>query len=138
MKAQDLRLGNYINALEDYDQAIASQVIALSSGDADIDEYGNRILFYTLNGEYAPEQCTVEGIPITSDWLVRLGFEEGSDDYGFLDNDYSIEFIVLKDCMSVLFRYYDDSICFSLDHIKYVHQLQNLFFALTGKEITTS
>ena len=129
MIAHELRLGNYINALDDYDQAIASQVIALSDGSAYIDEYGNRVLFYTLNGEYAPEQCSIEGINITEEWLKGFDF-----DLGWII-EHNTEFICL-------FRE-GDSFYYSADMhhhtsvpIKYVHQLQNLYFALTGKELT--
>lgn len=129
MIAHELRLGNYINALDDYDQPIASQVIALSDGAVDIDEYGNRMLFYTLNGEYAPEQCTIEGIKITEEWLVKLGF-----DLGWAIEHNTEFFCLFQDGDS--FYYSADMHHHASAPIKYVHQLQNLFFALTGNELT--
>ena len=131
MIAHELRLGNYINALDDYDQAIASQVIALSDGAAYIDEYGNRVLFYTLNGEYAPEQCSIEGINITEEWIKKLGFEEDSIiEKRFNNGDYQVYFF--KDDDYIYFRQVGSTIA----KIKYIHQLQNLYFALTGNELT--
>ena len=131
MIAHELRLGNYINALDDYDQAIASQVIALSDGAAYIDEYGNRVLFYTLNGEYAPEQCSIEGIKITEEWIKRLGFEEDSIiEKRFNKDDYQVYFF--KDDDYIYLRQVGSTIA----KIKYIHQLQNLYFALTGEELT--
>lgn len=131
MTAQELRIGNYINALDDYDQAIASQVMALSDGVADIDEHGNRVLFYTLNGEYAPEQCSIEGINITEEWIKRLGFEEDSIiEKRFNKDDYQVYFF--KDDDYIYLRQVGSTIA----KIKYIHQLQNLYFALTGNELT--
>lgn len=129
MIAHELRLGNYINALNDNDQPIASKVIALSDGAVDIDEYGNRILFYTLNGEYAPEQCSIEGIKITHDWLDNLGF-----DIGWII-EHNTKFICLYQ-EGDSFYYSADMHHHTSALIKYVHQLQNLFFALTGEELT--
>lgn len=131
MKPQDLRIGNYINALDDYDQAIASQVIALSSGDADIDEYGNRILFYTLNGEYAPDQCKIEGVKITEEWLVKFNF-----DLGWIIEHNTESFCLIQ--QGVNYYYSADMHHHTSRPIEYIHQLQNLYFALTGKELSIS
>jgi len=71
----------------------------------------------------------IEFIPLTEEWVLKLGFKnktiyikgiclylvnEGMSG-GFQDNEYGIN------------EYVD---------IKYVHQLQNLYFALTGEELT--
>lgn len=68
-----------------------------------------------------------EPIPITPEWLERLGFINDSGDYykdGFCIDTFSDSnhFWLLS----------------SYEHhtkIEYIHQLQNLYFALTGKEL---
>jgi len=75
-----------------------------------------------------------EPIPLTPDWLDRAGFEEFDDDGGY----------ELKSDMAIQLHYAylsDDGYDFIFDtqfivRIKFVHQLQNLYFALTGKELT--
>jgi hypothetical protein len=64
-------------------------------------------------------------IPLTSYWLVKFGFEENSTSF---TNSIGFPCIVkLKKQSNYLFY---DSI-----QIKHVHQLQNLYFALTDKEL---
>jgi hypothetical protein len=73
-------------------------------------------------------------IPLTEEWLARFGFV--SDDYfgrvlycnGYLSN---IRFYNGECVMRV--RGSNDV---RLPKIEYVHQLQNLYFALTGEELT--
>ncbi len=67
---------------------------------------------------------TVEPIPLTKKWLKALGFEK-KPGYYILDR------FVLLDCV-------DGFLLGDIDlnvKIKYVHQLQNLYFALTGEEL---
>ena len=74
-----------------------------------------------------------KGIPLTDDILVRCGFEK-CDDY-FLPNGvikYSNRIMKLVENIDV-FLVLD--IDFHVE-IKYLHQLQNLYFALTGEELT--
>ncbi len=67
-------------------------------------------------------------IPLTEEWLLRFGFEWYGRITGWTINEHSInekngcfEFCINKE--------------FSVE-LKYVHQLQNLYFALTGEELT--
>jgi hypothetical protein len=69
-------------------------------------------------------QILPEPIPITSEWLERLGF------VNHRKNIYSKE--------GINFIHYKEGVIYLAGprHINlfYVHQLQNLFFALTGHE----
>ena len=74
-------------------------------------------------------------IPLTEEWLLKFGFEKLTDKKnGFKSNSYTytkgILFIVhLNDkLLSVNFWQGNEK--------KYVHELQNLFFVLTGEELT--
>lgn len=70
---------------------------------------------------------------LTDEWLERIGFK--NDDGSF----------ILKDNIGEITRYYYDgwNMTFEFEFsssivygIEYVHQLQNMYFALTGKELT--
>lgn len=62
-------------------------------------------------------------IPLTEEWLLKFGFEKGSLIYFNLNGE-----IVFKGDNA--FRYFGLTV-----QLKYVHQLQNLYFALTGQEL---
>jgi hypothetical protein len=77
----------------------------------------------------------IEPIPLTEEWLLKFGFEIDDSEW-FKDDD---EIVYQK-------TYKDYSICVSnkgvvyngvySQKIKHVHSLQNLYFALTGEELT--
>lgn len=66
-------------------------------------------------------------IPLTEEWLLKFGFNKfkGNNTDCFLD-DFETS------CNMELFFWKGTQI----KNIKYVHQLQNLYFALTGEELT--
>lgn len=70
---------------------------------------------------------SLQPIPLTEEWLVKFGFEKkrGWDDSPFYKkNDVDIYIVS------------DKSFTNELDvPIKHVHQLQNLYYALTGEEL---
>lgn len=69
-------------------------------------------------------------IPLTEDWLLRLGFLRLGEGFEFWESSaFNIEFMNNLWCIS----YTSSILC---THIKHVHQLQNLYFALTGTELT--
>ena len=83
----------------------------------------------------------ISPIPLTEEWLLNFGFELTNDEgdvkyYDFINNsDYSIVF----DHSEIALHYNAKSgyYCIMYDDTKLqkVHQLQNLYFALTGKEL---
>jgi len=73
------------------------------------------------------EGIEFEPIPLTEEWLERFGFEE-DDSVGWLKRfDKSDSFFI-----DLSFMYWGEN-SVKLTH---VHQLQNLYFALTGEELT--
>ena len=72
-------------------------------------------------------------IPLTEEWLLKFGFEYASDhDY------YNITFEILDFYFQSNTKL-EGFVCIQINEIlviKYVHQLQNLYFALTGTELT--
>lgn len=65
-------------------------------------------------------------IPLTSEWLERFGFEDVDEYY------YHEGMRIYDDGDGKLYYMSNDA----LVHLDYVHQLQNLYFALTGEELT--
>lgn len=82
-------------------------------------------------------------IAISEAWLLRLGFEKHKDVFSLSINDGGvIEY--KKDGDKYIISYEIPSMndpyeigIHQMEHIKAVHQLQNLYFSLTGKELKT-
>lgn len=112
MKAEELRIGNLV------------------AHEPTIDDWENIIVKCgtIVKCEISPD--SFEPILLTEEWLERFGFEEviveGYPIY-ISRNGFTVEY------------YSDESIFLILNFevkVKYVHQLQNLYFALTGEELT--
>lgn len=72
--------------------------------------------------------CYVYPIPLTEEWLLKFGFQKND-----INNDY--KYWLIDDSR---FLIQTDKFYFSawLNIIESVNQLQNLYFALKGKELT--
>lgn len=112
IQTEELRLGNFVQSNKDIEKVKSLQ--------------GDEI-------NYNYEYC-YSGIPLTEDILLKCGANPISVEYyninGFL-------FDINKD--GIYFTAFDrDGLGFSNDFstkIEYLHQLQNLYFALIGKEL---
>jgi hypothetical protein len=125
MKAQELRIGNYhlyhiVDKLDErgeYDEV------------CQIDIEDLRILDRFDSPEYKP-------IPLSEEWLLKLGFKD-CPGYSQRGTYFELDdiFICLTDFSVSLIA--DDPYCAHKvkQKIEYVHQLQNLYSALTGKEL---
>ena len=132
MKANELRIGNWIN--------VGGELNQFSIADfCDIFDNGDK-WFKDL---FKP-------IPLTEEWLLKFGFEEienlhthWKSDKGFFLNGY---IIFMEKIIGVIIgeksnsKFYDHSYQYRngigiIKQIQYVHQLQNLYFALTGEEL---
>ena len=72
------------------------------------------------------------GIPITNEWLLRFGFINNGFCYKL--EDFKIFIHANKDFQfTVVYKDLDVS-----KNIKYLHKLQNLYFSLTGRELTVA
>ena len=93
--------------------------------------------FYELcvrsDGAYGdpPIDDMFEPIPLTEEWLLKFGIYEP---IGIHNSMFSGLIIVEWNEYTKLYEFCVGDI--SLVFIKYVHQLQNLYFALTGEELT--
>ena len=126
MKASELRIGNYLALpTRGEDVVIVEEIFANDFVVCDVTSNEWPI------ADYAP-------IPITEEWLLKLGFKEHDELAG-----YGIECgrmgIVIgnaqDDDFMFLFREDIGLNYEALVFIDYVHHLQNLYFALTGEEL---
>jgi hypothetical protein len=126
MKASELRIGNYIKLMFNYEDYETIQVTSDELVDVD------------------KKRADYEPLPLTEDWLLKFGFEnidKGDNDYitySDSNHDYYLQIDVRrKDSKyTILDNTNYELISFSMVDIVYVHQLQNLYFALTGEELT--
>ncbi len=115
MKATELRLGNLI-----YVPTYSKEAVIVDAG-------------FRLDRFF--ENFEPEGIPLTEEWLEKFGVEKSKEEEGFYDKKLSNNDILAihpkaKFCLIGSAIEWTSSI-----KLKYVHQLQNLIFALTGKEL---
>jgi hypothetical protein len=120
MKANELRLNNLV-----LDYGIITPV--------------NYLMISRLVGiEDSGKICiNLTPLPLKEEWLVKLGFEKGVDDYLNEQPVFrkGIEIYCHVNSHTPyewsLYNYNDKKV-----YINFVHQLQNLYFALTGEELT--
>lgn len=123
MKANELRIGNYVKR-------------SMPNHDLEMDRYTWQI---TAGGLYAYSQHIYRPIPLTDEWLIKLGFKDGKihlfDDYILEASMNAFSGTLSLDSkwfISIIRIASNDKVTMVREH---VHQLQNLYFALTGKEL---
>jgi hypothetical protein len=92
------------------------------------------------------EMGNVEAIALTEEWLLKFGFEKVRDEKSpYPDGDYTLVHKKFTVYTKEHFTYnsihgwwFFNKQLDNQDLCKYVHQLQNLYFALTGEELTIS
>ena len=122
MKASELRIGNYVKYLT-------------LNGNSEI--LANGIYLFELG------ELELDPILLTEEWLLKFGFENnkhGNWNRYFKDGIYPRSFAFQFYKNGRVDFWYGDFNVGNLNRIKYnplqyVHQLQNLYFALTGKEL---
>lgn len=104
--------------------------------------------FYTINDIQINRNtgCTIKGgedvfnpIPLTEKWMQKFGFVTADYEVDQIVWDYNDNFCIVQDGVPpenepFVFEWEDGRDNRKTD-IKYVHQLQNLYFALTGEEL---
>ena len=125
MKAEELRLGNLIEIRLKFPSGKAPKIRRQQKVDClDLQE------MQKLNSDFV-----FEPIPLTEEWLLKFGFKE------FHKRDWSFGGSCSNDLVHLIYitTYLKNPIVRvdgkDLPHIKYVHQLQNRYFALTGEEL---
>lgn len=113
LDAKELRIGNFVYC-KIYDKQIKMESF-----------------FGLCNIESRPD--LFEPIPLTEEWLLKLGFTKLYGCFGF--ETQRGNFIIEEDLCEITGDYNDIGF---MAPCGYVHQLQNLYFALTGSELTVA
>lgn len=79
--------------------------------------------------EFLINDVDIKPIPLNENWLKALGFEQHDKDR----KDFRLGF--LRICEATDGTYNEPDLLSVWLNIKYVHQLQNLFYALTNDEL---
>lgn len=137
MKASELRIGNFYNQFGNITEVDWSVLKDLK--DAPID------------------QLWCKPIPLTEEWLQKFGFEKIKNNREFFYSDvfkhendayntwfcvYFFNYNATGESAQYYKSYFETRHHGKIEYLDnygnfdYVHQLQNLFFALTGKELT--
>jgi hypothetical protein len=121
MTAQELRIGNWLHYSD-------VRIVKPERRNKDFQVIADDISYLS---DY-PQTNWIQPIPLTEEWFLKFGFEHSGGylwnckkigENRFLNNPYSVTHFEIKGY-------------FGKSHIQYVHQLQNLYFALTGEELT--
>jgi hypothetical protein len=112
MKASELRIGNWLLFTDWPAQGFRQ----MTGNDIGVCEKDPKWLDYFF-----------KPIPLTEEWLLKFGFDKGS--YFFSKDGF--EFYLNDGENGNWYPLVGGSV-----KIEYVHQLQNLYFALTGEELT--
>lgn len=132
MEAKDLRIGNLVTDewFDSFKAIITVDSINDKGINLTIEDDGNwsELAQHFIVPEYNFDK--LRGIPLTEDWLLKFGFEKidnGSYPVFHKDNFY-FELVNHKKIGFIFPKYWSIK-------IEYVHQLQNLYYALTGQEL---
>jgi len=144
IEAKELRIGNLVTD-EFYDSC--KTIIEVDS----ISDRGIN-LFIEDDGNYPecaqtwiePEKRfnTIFGIPLTEEWLLKFGFSKNENDVLQIETTLMPLSITLNDNYPnekyKAWVYEDEKSRYHIisNNIKHVHQLQNLYHALTNEELT--
>lgn len=122
MEAKELRIGNLIQDKK-YKSPWRIELF-LGSAMATVDA---GMVNFATDDSHDIELNEHEGIPLTESWLIKFGFVEGQMN--------KVKLIRINEFYFVCFV--NGSTSLGVD-LKYVHQLQNLYYALTGVELSVS
>lgn len=116
MEAKDLRIGNLVNHTDNPSTWVMTIETVAAEG-----------CHTECNGifEYIEPEL-LDPIPLTEEWLIKFGFKK-INGYGYRKPNFKGSIW----SNPAIWKYND----FMVD-VKHVHQIQNLHFALTGKELT--
>lgn len=81
-------------------------------------------------------QAEFDNIPITEEWLLKFGFKKREDGDFDLFNFSEVDIVITNPNNSNVWKC--NGVCFSVGCLEHVHQLQNLYFALTGEELKST
>lgn len=136
VKATELRVGNLVTLSDKQRKELWDNQIHAQNKFFEVKTiYSDNDIALELDDEIVDiNEVDVDTIPFTEEWLLKFGFK---------DNEYSFD--LKAKTKKITASWYSRVVSTGVrngfyikkySHIKYVHQLQNLYFALTGEELT--
>ena len=97
----------------------------------------------TIESVFESERVWCKPIKLTEEWLVKFGFKRIDHTYSMNDGSMNYRYELNGNDPHWCLYFNNRNFAFNesklnyihLFHNKYVHQLQNLYFALTGEEL---
>lgn len=156
MEAKELRIGNFVTIKEHLKGEIAQNCFIDTGILPGLDSLKvSMICIDQIHLEVEKEEIEFDyteilSLQLTREWLLKFGFKERKihwydksvSECIYEKDNYCVEFSPYNDGMLIVFfkinlneiTQQGNYIC----NIDYVHQLQNLYFAITGKELICS
>jgi hypothetical protein len=108
MEATELRIGNLVQWSDE------TQIVPIT---------------ITRLGNFSVGMESIKPIPLTEEWLLNFGFEKYHSNMFVKEGRLTVNWYLLHE-------YYFISFNHKRVELKYVHQLQNLYYSLTGTELS--
>jgi hypothetical protein len=128
----ELRINNYVYYNNEHNEiGIITKLVTELITDINYVGINNRIDVHYLNKHINP-------IPLTEELLIKLKFKERKEIINFSEW-YIGENPITNDWLFVIKQFKDENKFFfknGFHIIKYIHELQNLYYALTKEELT--
>jgi hypothetical protein len=121
MKSNELRIGNYIliSVLSDNGNFEYEMFKVNSTTIRDAERYG--------------DEWNAEPIALTEEWLLKFGARKVNHIHGYVF--WTFHYTKSNNALIDIYKNYTEVNSRLVNNCKYVHQLQNLYFALTGNEL---
>lgn len=138
MEIKELRIGNWVNY---YVGTQTGRIIGMRISEISCtSDIAVSIEPPNVTGYTKTDFSDLSPVELTNEWLIKLGFEKWKDRLtieawakGHPSQRFDIDFLNGEIIMNSRYQEHSDSMV--MEHIKHVHQLQNLYFALTGEEL---
>ena len=134
LRITDLRIGNFVTWIDDEEEPEGYEHLTI---DGLLSDGTIWVKWRWEDGDGDETDCDldiVKPIIITKKWLMRFGFTYGVHKMELIKD--VCPNVVLKYSLGAMALWIETSREGALlENIEYVHQMQNLYFALTGKEL---
>lgn len=136
IKANELRIGNSVyfngshNEIGDISEIMKNDLNKVAPYKIGIN---HRIDIYYDSHKLKP-------IPLNEEWFLKFGFEKSDEKFDYFQRVKFYEYIIVAGFYNITFfiSEYGHISSSKYTNIESVHQLQNLYFALTGSELTVA
>ncbi|MDP9954687.1 hypothetical protein J2X97_000324 [Epilithonimonas hungarica] len=125
MEARELRIGNYVSQGNQTCEIKGIHTQSYGEKENKDCHFYVKVLSNDNRNYEAVKDYEIDPISLTEEWLLKFGFEK-TKNFKYIHNKLPNHKIVFGN------GFY---LSYVINEIKYVHQLQNIHFALTGEEL---